>query len=197
MPVQLCRPLRSQQAPYELAGSLGATDNDVDTVAALVRDVLAVEVDDGIVFDTAGLIARVIRSDERYAGVRIVVPARLDRARCQFRVNVNVGYPVTPAPVEIDFPALLAEPFRVVAYPIETVLAEKIVTMIDRATPPRASVISPMSCCSPGDPRSRPDRWRRRSPRRHRKSVHHRTKLRRYSLFVAETTGTGDLRAES
>ncbi|MGH4008038.1 MAG: nucleotidyl transferase AbiEii/AbiGii toxin family protein [Pseudonocardiaceae bacterium] len=27
---------------------------------------------------------------------------------------------------------LLVEPFRVVAYPIETVLAEKIVTMIDR-----------------------------------------------------------------
>jgi nucleotidyltransferase AbiEii toxin of type IV toxin-antitoxin system len=109
-----------------------ATDNDVDTAAALVRDVLAVEVDDGIVFDPAGLTARVIRSDERYAGVRIVVPARLDRARCPLRVDVSVGDPVTPAPVEIDFPALLAEPFRVVAYPIETVLAEKIVTMIDR-----------------------------------------------------------------
>jgi hypothetical protein len=61
-----------------------ATDNDVDTVAVLVRDVLAVEVDDGIVFGTTGLTPRVIRSDERYAGVRIVVPARLDRsgARC-------------------------------------------------------------------------------------------------------------------
>lgn len=44
----------------------------------------------------------------------------------------NVSDPVTPTPVEVDFPALLAEPFRVVAYPIKTVLAEKIVTMIDR-----------------------------------------------------------------
>lgn len=60
------------------------------------------------------------------------MPARLDRARCPLRVDVSVGDPVTPAPAEIDFPALLAEPFRVVAYPIETVLAEKIVTMIDR-----------------------------------------------------------------
>jgi hypothetical protein len=34
-----------------------ATANDVDTVAVLVRDVLAVEVDDGIVFDPAGLTA--------------------------------------------------------------------------------------------------------------------------------------------
>jgi|AntDryMetagUQ889_1029465.scaffolds.fasta_scaffold14999_1 predicted nucleotidyltransferase component of viral defense system len=109
-----------------------ATRNNVETVVALIRDVLAVEADDGVVFDTAGLTARVIREGEIYAGVRIVVPARVDRARHPLRVDVNVGDPVTPAPVEVDFPALLAEPFRVVAYPIETVLAEKIVTMIDR-----------------------------------------------------------------
>lgn len=34
-----------------------ATDNEVDTVAALVRDVLAVQVDDGVVFDAAALTA--------------------------------------------------------------------------------------------------------------------------------------------
>lgn len=32
----------------------------------------------------------------------------------------------------IDYPALLGEPFRLLGYPIETVLAEKLVTMIDR-----------------------------------------------------------------
>jgi len=47
-------------------------------------------------------------------------------------VDVNVGDPVTPAPVEVDYPALLGEPFRLVGYPIETVLAEKLVTMVDR-----------------------------------------------------------------
>jgi predicted nucleotidyltransferase component of viral defense system len=109
-----------------------ATDNDIEAVVTLIRDVLAVDVEDGVVFDTAALTARAIREDERYAGVRIVVPACVDRARHPLRLDVNVGDPVTPAPVEVDFPALLAEPFRVVAYPIETVLAEKIVTMIDR-----------------------------------------------------------------
>lgn len=109
-----------------------ATDNEVDTVAALVRDVLAVQVDDGVVFDAAALTARVIREHEAYAGVRVVVPARVGRARQPLRVDVNVGDPVTPGPLEVAFPALLTEPFRVVAYPIETVLAEKIVTMVDR-----------------------------------------------------------------
>ena len=49
----------------------------------------------------------------------------------RLHLDVNVGDPVTPAPVEVEYPALLAEPFTVVGYPIETVLAEKIVTMID------------------------------------------------------------------
>ncbi len=109
-----------------------ATQSDIDSVAALVREVLAVEVDDGVVFDVAQLTARVIREHETYAGVRVMVPARVDRARHPLRVDVNVGDPVTPAPIEVDFPALLGGRFPVAAYPIETVLAEKIVTMIDR-----------------------------------------------------------------
>ncbi|MGH3481373.1 MAG: nucleotidyl transferase AbiEii/AbiGii toxin family protein [Nocardioidaceae bacterium] len=106
--------------------------NDADTIAALVRDVLAVEVDDGVVFEPDGLRAQVIRDAEPYTGVRITVPARIARARHPLRVDVNVGDPVTPAPVEVEYPALLAEPFGVVGYPLATVLAEKIVTMVDR-----------------------------------------------------------------
>lgn len=44
----------------------------------------------------------------------------------------TVGDPVTSAPVEVTYPALLAESFDVVGYPLATVLAEKVVTMVDR-----------------------------------------------------------------
>jgi hypothetical protein len=106
--------------------------NDMEAVATLVRETLAIEVDDGVVFDTGQLRAEVIREADFYAGVRIVVPAGIDRARHPLRIDVNVGDPITPAPVEVDYPALLTEPFPVVGYPLETVLAEKVVTMIDR-----------------------------------------------------------------
>ncbi len=106
--------------------------NDVETIAALVRGVLAVEVDDGVVFEPDGLRTQVIRDVDLYTGVRIVVPARVARARHPLRLDVNVGDPVTPAPVEVEYPALLGEPFAVIGYPLATVLAEKIVTMVDR-----------------------------------------------------------------
>ncbi len=47
-----------------------------------------------------------IREADLYTGVRIVVPASVARARHPLRVDVNVGDPVTPAPVEVTYPAL-------------------------------------------------------------------------------------------
>ncbi len=87
--------------------------------------------DDGVVYEPARMAANVIRDEDPYTGVRIVVPARVNRAEHPLRIDVNVGDPVTP-PVEIAYPALLGEPFTILVYPLETVLAEKIVTMIDR-----------------------------------------------------------------
>lgn len=107
--------------------------NDVDSISDVVREVLAVSVDDGVVFDAAALRASVIRDVELYSGVRIVVPASVDRARHPLRIDVNVGDPVTPRPIVVDFPALIGEPFSLLGYPLVSVLSEKIVTMIDRA----------------------------------------------------------------
>jgi len=107
-------------------------DNEVEAIAEVVRDILSVLVEDGVVFDVEGLRAEVIRDAELYSGVRVVVPASIDRARHPLRLDINVGDPVTPAPIEVDYPALLDEPFALLGYPLATVLAEKIVTMVDR-----------------------------------------------------------------
>ena len=106
--------------------------NEVEVISDLVRSVLAVEAEDGVTFDVDGLRAEVIRDAELYSGVRIVVPASIDRARHPLRIDINVGDPVTPGVIEVEFPALLDESFVVLGYPLATVLAEKIVTMIDR-----------------------------------------------------------------
>lgn len=109
-----------------------AIDNEIESISAVVREILAIDVDDGVTFDESDLRAVAIRDADPYSGVRITVPARIDRARHPLRIDINVGDPVTPAPVEVAYPALLDEPFDLVGYPVETVLAEKVVTMVDR-----------------------------------------------------------------
>jgi Nucleotidyl transferase AbiEii toxin, Type IV TA system len=61
---------------------LGNTDNAVDMIVALMRDIsqLAVAVD-GIVFDPASFAGGAIREDADYAGVRTVFIGRVDSAR--------------------------------------------------------------------------------------------------------------------
>jgi predicted nucleotidyltransferase component of viral defense system len=106
--------------------------NDRSTVAAMITSILAVQDDDGVAFNTEEMSVTTIRDQALYPGVRVTVPASVDRARAVLRIDVNIGDPVTPAPTEILYPGLLHDPFTIVGYPFETVLAEKIVTMLER-----------------------------------------------------------------
>lgn len=132
--------------------------NEPAAVAALVREIAAVQADDGIVYETGQMTTRTIREQDLYAAVRVAVPARVDRARQPLRIDVNVGDPVTPAPTVISYPALLGEPFPLLAYPIEAVLAEKLVTIVARGDDhprpglrrrPPARRTSRHRCCQP------------------------------------------------
>jgi hypothetical protein len=49
----------------------------------------------------------VIRDAALYSGVRISVPSRIDRAKAVLRLDVNVGDPVTPDPVDVEYPLFL------------------------------------------------------------------------------------------
>jgi len=109
-----------------------AIANDAESVAALVTEITAIEVDDGVVFRPDQLTTQTIREQDVYAAVRVAMPATVATAEVALKVDVNVGDPVTPAPVEVTYPALLDEPFTMIGYPLETVLAEKLVTMIAR-----------------------------------------------------------------
>jgi predicted nucleotidyltransferase component of viral defense system len=122
-----------QRRPTRDIDLLGkAISNDPAAVAALIREITAVDADDGVVYETGQMTTTVIREQNLYAAVRVAVPARVDRARHPLRIDVNVGDQVTPAPTVVSYPALLGEPFPLLAYPIETVLAEKLVTMVAR-----------------------------------------------------------------
>lgn len=109
------------------------TDNDPAAVQRLVVDVISVEVNDGVEFLRDTISAAVIRDDDVYPGVRASVEARLATARLKFSVDFNVGDPVVPAPIRTTMPLLLGEEsIEVLAYPKVMVVAEKLVTALQR-----------------------------------------------------------------
>lgn len=106
---------------------LGSGESDAAYFREFFLELCRLEVEeDGIRLVEESLAVRQMREDEEYQGVRIELLARLGTARIPLIIDVGFGDVVTPAPAEVEFPALLNFPRpRVRAYPRETVVAEK------------------------------------------------------------------------
>ena len=103
-------------------------------VASRVAEIAAlVDPEDGVEFLVDSVKTSTIRDDALYAGVRVVLAARIGTATVKLRLDINFGDPVTPQPQLVELPALRpgVPPVRLLGYPIATVLAEKLATAID------------------------------------------------------------------
>lgn len=125
----------ARRATRDIDFAARALANDIDTMVASVRVVIAVNLDDGLSYDPDSLRAQTIREDDDYHGVRITATVQLATARLHFHLDINVGDPIWPEPTVINLPRLLGtEPIRIIGYPVAMILAEKIVTAMQRGT---------------------------------------------------------------
>lgn len=123
----------------DIDGAALQTANEVEGIRQFVADVagtaLPADLADGLTFDLDHVTAETIREEDKYSGVRVRLVSRLASAREPFHVDVSIGDPIWPEPAEISLPRLLGqEPIRLRGYPMEMVLAEKIVTALERGS---------------------------------------------------------------
>lgn len=77
--------------------------------------------DDGIAFKVDSVMAEDIREEDAYGGIRVKLMGWLEKSKMPVKIDIGSGDVVTPAPVVANFPAP-----RIRAYPIYTVVAEKL-----------------------------------------------------------------------
>jgi predicted nucleotidyltransferase component of viral defense system len=110
---------------------LGFGDAAEDALLGAFRDIMAIEVDDGVRFDLKGLRIEAIREDVEYGGSRLRTTAALAGARIPINVDIGFGDAVEPGIEDIDLPVLLDMPSpHLRAYSPETVIAEKFHAMV-------------------------------------------------------------------
>ena len=109
-------------------------ENTAAHVLSLIREIAAIDVDDGLVFDAGHATAETIRDEDQYSGVRVTLSGTLSRATIRLHVDINVGDPIWPEPQPVQLPRLLAGTLVVGGYPLEMVFAEKIITALARGT---------------------------------------------------------------
>jgi hypothetical protein len=101
-----------------------------EQIRAIFSEIAALpsDPDDGVVFLIKDLEAEQIVEHEEYEGVRVHLPALLGKMRNRVQIDVGFGDAITPKPQRTAFPTLLDEhvPPKLLMYPLETVVAEKV-----------------------------------------------------------------------
>ena len=110
----------------------GQGDNSITRIKQVFAEIIGQPVeDDGLIFDPKSLRVARIKEEQEYEGIRINFIARLERAKIHMQVDVGFGDIIVPAPEEIEYPRMLDFPSaRLMAYPRETVVAEKLEAMV-------------------------------------------------------------------
>lgn len=121
----------SPHRPTRDVDFLGFGDPSIDVLLSRFREIAAIPAEDGLTYDGASLAAQSIREDQPYGGVRLRTTATLSGARIPIVIDVGFGDATEPGVQEIELPVLLDMPApHLLAYPPETVIAEKFEAMV-------------------------------------------------------------------
>lgn len=110
--------------------------NDGERIVSTFKEICAIPCkEDGVVFDKENITAKNITEFKDYHGIRLSIPVRMDTIAQMLTMDIGFGDVVTPNPVTLDYPLLLEDlPLpSILAYSIETVIAEKMHAVIDLA----------------------------------------------------------------
>lgn len=104
---------------------------NADEVRRMFEEISLIAVDDGIDFVVKR--AEEIRELDEYAGIRLTLEAMYPPMAVPLKVDITTGDKITPREIQFQF-KLMLEPrsISVLAYNIETVLAEKLETLVSR-----------------------------------------------------------------
>ena len=107
--------------------------NDKEKLKNIFKEICSFRYDDDCVhFDGTDITVMDIADEKKYSGIRLLINARFDKIKQTLQVDTGFGDIVIPAPVMISYPTLIDEltPPEIMAYSIETVIAEKFHAMI-------------------------------------------------------------------
>ena len=110
----------------------GATVS-IDDVEKMMDAIISVPIDDGIVFRVKRIAE--IMDEAEYPGIRISMETEFDRVITPLKIDISTGDAITPQEIRYNFRLMLENrTIEVLAYNLETVLAEKLETVVTRAT---------------------------------------------------------------
>ena len=117
----------------DIDGTVKGANVSVEDVEQMVADIVSVPMDDGVEFQIKRISE--IMDEAEYPGIRVSMETKFDGVRTPLKIDISTGDAITPREVRYKFKLMLEERYiDIWAYNLETILAEKLETVVSRAT---------------------------------------------------------------
>lgn len=119
------------RATMDLDGTIKGMPVNEQTIRKMFEEICKIELDDEVTFTFRSI--GEIREGDEYTGYRVALSANFPPMAVPLKLDITTGDKITPREIEYQFKLLLEDrSISVLAYNLETIMAEKLETVISR-----------------------------------------------------------------
>ena len=103
-----------------------------ENVEKMIKSIIAIDISDGALISFVEIDN--IREEDQYRGFRVVLNVKVDTIRENLQIDIATGDSITPQPIVYKYLPILGDNYiNVWSYNLETIIAEKLETILRRA----------------------------------------------------------------
>ena len=120
------------RSTMDIDTTLKSLNLSVEDISNVLAEVVSVKIDDGITFRVKSITE--IMDEAEYPGVRAMLEATLENMRTPLKIDFSTGDAITPKEIIYNYKLMFENrSIAIMAYNTETILAEKLETIITRS----------------------------------------------------------------
>lgn len=115
----------------DIDASFRKTNLNEETIEKMMKEIVSIKINDDTKLSYLGI--ETIRDEDEYGGYRVSICVEIENIKEKFHIDIATGDPITPKEIIYKYKPILGEHYiNLWAYNIESVLAEKIETILSR-----------------------------------------------------------------
>lgn len=115
----------------DMDATIKGFDLEKDNLENILKEIFNIDLDDGVIFKFRDI--KEIRQEDEYGGYRVALDAKFDKLVVPMKLDITTGDVIVPKEVNYKFDLMFEDRFiEILAYSMETVLADKFETIISR-----------------------------------------------------------------
>lgn len=119
------------RATMDIDTSINRISFSEDNIRKIIESIIRIDIGDNAILEIVKI--GMIREEDEYGGYRITINVKIDNMRELFHIDIATGDPITPSAIVYEYyPVIGKKNIKILAYNIETVLAEKLESILSR-----------------------------------------------------------------